>query len=161
MATANKSGFFDLFPDYCKMAVMAMGAVTVLGACGLAAYQLGLARPAATITSEPISYEGIQPIESLAATEQGQPGEEKGGAGAVSPAFKAGSYTVTTPSGINVRFEPGIYGERTGGKVRGSGVKVTETKVVEGDTWGHLAQGGWIAMQYDGVEYVVSDKEVR
>lgn len=171
MSAVRKStgGFFDLFPNYFKVAVAAMGAVTVLGAGGLAVYQFGLARPAAEIAQEPVVYEGIQVVDGPVEAGQTQPEEEKTAQGSeaqnagekTKPVFGAGSYTVTTPSGLNVRYGADIASERTGGKVWGSGVKIIETKLVDGDTWGKLAGGGWIAMEYDGDAYVVSDKEVR
>lgn len=163
VAVMRKTGFFDIFPGYFKVAVGSMCAVIVFGACGLAAYQLGLATPAAEIVPDPVAYEGLQtvdgPIEGKPA--QGEKKPEQSGVKRTAPAFEAGSYTVTAPSGLNVRYEAGIDAAKTGGKFWGGGVKVTKTKLVGGNTWGRLAGGGWIAMEYDGETYVTSDKEVR
>lgn len=84
----------------------------------------------------------------------------------------AGTYTVTA-SELCVRTGPGTNyrvknhseltadgqahdGDRDGAISRGTRVTVTETRVIDGDTWGNIPSG-WIAIYYQGNYYAVKD----
>ncbi len=56
---------------------------------------------------------------------------------------------VVAEDGLNVREEPDIESERTGGLEDGQEVDLTGvTRLVDGDTWYQLNEGGWVLGEY-------------
>jgi LysM repeat protein len=57
--------------------------------------------------------------------------------------------TVVAEGGLNVREEPDIESERAGGLEDGQEVDLTGvTRLVDGDTWYELDEGGWVLGEY-------------
>lgn len=72
--------------------------------------------------------------------------------GAQKPAESRASYTITTPSGVNVREGGGKrYAVRTT-YPKGKTVTVTQTQAEGGNLWGKTSDG-WFAIEYQGSTY--------
>ena len=72
--------------------------------------------------------------------------------GAQKPAESRASYTITTPSGVNVREGAGKRYAVRKAYSKGKTVTVTQTQAEGGNLWGKTSDG-WFAIEYQGSTY--------
>lgn len=72
--------------------------------------------------------------------------------GAQKPAESRASYTITTPSGVNVREGAGKRYAVRKAYPKGTTVTVTQTQAEGGNLWGKTSDG-WFAIEYQGSTY--------